>query len=270
MGPAVETDFCGDDVLGYVRNRTHFRSGRGLELDELYRLAHLPLLAPDHPDVITSRPDKSYSMGRHPPVFSLVMPLSPTALSESLAYRSLEAEIRASSFSGKIAWDLLKRRRMKLHATICSSLAVEKPPILEETVRHELRHLGPIRIQLRGLFSGNINIGRLYLKVHPECRDGQNMLHRVQRAMNRPETDIYPIGVFNLTEHLLTSEAADLCLLLDRWWDRSIAELTVDELWLLGATDDLVLDSRIAEVVPLTMASSRFPGDPTDAPGQKE
>ncbi|MCC7275651.1 MAG: tetratricopeptide repeat protein [Alphaproteobacteria bacterium] len=39
--------------------------------------------------------------------------------------------------------------------------------------------------------------------------------------------------------------------LLERWWDRPILRFTVDRLRLLAAGDDLVLDSEVAETVPL-------------------
>lgn len=38
---------CGDDELDYLANRTQFEQGQRLLLDEAYRLAHLPLVAPE-------------------------------------------------------------------------------------------------------------------------------------------------------------------------------------------------------------------------------
>ena len=67
--------FCPDAELGYERSRTRFETGEGLALDETYRLAHLPLVAPGHPRVIESREGTSYVMGRHERVFSLVLPV---------------------------------------------------------------------------------------------------------------------------------------------------------------------------------------------------
>ena len=96
--------------------------GERLILDEAYRLAHLPLVAPDHPSVIRTREGSSYVMGRHDRVFSLVLPISGDLLHRSPAYGALNEALRASPFSHKIAWDLLDRRKDKLHATICGSL----------------------------------------------------------------------------------------------------------------------------------------------------
>lgn len=104
---------------------------------------------------------------------------------------------------------------------------------------------------MRGLFSGNINVGRLYLRVYPECRKGTNLLRRIQRSLGRPETDLYLVGLYNLTDHLEATEAEELQDIVARWWDRSILTLDVDCLWHLGSSDDLVLDSFVEEVIPL-------------------
>jgi hypothetical protein len=123
-------DLCGDDELGYERSRTQFDPGVGFNLDETYRLAHLPLITPDHPGVIPAREGTFYEMGLHPRVFSLVLPIPSGALLRSKAYLELESELSASPFGLKIAWSLLKRRQAKLHATICGSLSVGGSPDL--------------------------------------------------------------------------------------------------------------------------------------------
>ncbi len=250
--PSTPVDVCSDDELGYRRSRTTFASGAGLALDDGYRLAHLPLVAPDHPRAIPSREGTFYAMGRHPRVFSLVLPIPGEALLASPAYRELDAELRAAPFAGKIAWDLLERRQDKLHATICGSLAVgDEAPLLDEEQRRTLADLGPVHLELRGLFSGNVNVGRLYLRAYPERRDGANMFQAIQRALGRRETDLYVVGLYNLTDDLDAAEAAALAGLVERWWDRPVLRFWADHLWLLGATDDLVLDSAVAQTVPL-------------------
>jgi hypothetical protein len=243
--------FCPDAELGYLRSRTRFVRGETLLLDESYRLAHLPLVAPDHPDVIASRPGASYRMGRHERAFSLVLPVSPEALETSVAYRALEYDLRGAPFAHKIAWDLLPKRREKLHATICGSLSKDVPYIFPDRERLALKQRGRLRAQVRGLFSGNINVGRLYLRVYPECREGTNMLRQIQRTLGRPETDLYLVGIFNFIDHLTAVEVDALQGIIERWWDRPILTLDVNSLWHLGASDDLVLDSSIEEVIPL-------------------
>lgn len=243
--------FCSDWELGYLRSRTRFAAGEKLRLDEAYRLAHLPLIAPDHPDIIHSRPGASYRMGRHERIFSLVLPVPPDALEKSASYQELERDLRHSPVANKVAWDLLPKRRDKLHATICGSLSKDLPYRISDDERAALRQLGPLRVEVRGLFSGNINVGRLYLRVYPECRNGMNLLRRIQRSLGRPETDLYLVGLYNLTDHLEATEAEELQDIVARWWDRSILTLDVNCLWHLGSSDDLVLDSFVEEVIPL-------------------
>lgn len=247
--------FCSDSELGYFRSRTRFAPGEKLRLDEAYRLAHLPLIAPDHPDIIHSRPGATYRMGRHERIFSLVLPVPPDALERSAAYQELERDLRHSSFANKIAWDLLAKRRERLHATICGSLSRDVPYRVSDDERAALRQLGPLRVELRGLFSGNINVGRLYLRLYPECRNGMNLLRWIQRSLGRPETDLYLVGLYNLTDHLEAAEAEELQDIVARWWDRPIVTLDVNCLWHLGSSDDLVLDALVEEVIPLDQLS---------------
>jgi hypothetical protein len=246
-------EFCRDDELGYLRSRTSFVSGSGLTPDENYRFAHLPLVAPRHPDVIAARPGpqavNTYAMGRHARAFSLVLPIPGEALAQSEACQEMEDELRAGPFAGKIAWEIQPRRQHKLHATICGGLG--EHPTLGENDRRALAGFGPVGVELRGLFSGNLNVGRLYLRAYPEKRDGQNVLRQIQRALGRKETDLYVVGLYNLTDHLTVGEAAALAATIERWWDRPILRFRADSLWLLGASDDLVLDSAVAETLLL-------------------
>jgi hypothetical protein len=242
---------CGDDELDYLASRTPFEQGQGFLLDESYRLAHLPLVAPDHPGVIARRAGRHYEMGRHEPVFSLSLPVADELLKRSAAYLSLEAELKASPLGPKIAWDIVERRRHRLHATLCGSLAIGQTPVLDATQRDALRCLGPVAVELRGLFSGSVNHGRLYLRVYPEKRDGTNVFHRIQQAMGRQPTDLYVVGLYNLIDDLDALECSALAKLIDRWWDRPIVRFQAEALWLLGASDDLVLGPDTVEKVPL-------------------
>ncbi len=243
---------CSDDELDYLASRTQFEQGQGLLLDEAYRLAHLPLVAPGHPRVIARRDGRPYEMGRHERVFTLVLPVADEVLKRSPAYLALEAELRASPFAAKIAWDILERRRHKLHATLCGSLATgNKPPVLDAGQRDALRRLGPVTVELRGLFSGNVNLGRLYLRAYPEKRDGRNVFHRIQQLLGRRTTSLYVVGIYNLNDDLDPSECSILSDILTRWWDRPIARFQAEALWLLGTNDDLLLDSETVGFVPL-------------------
>jgi hypothetical protein len=247
---ARDLPFCSDDELGYLASRTRFEAGQPLRLDAAYRLAHLPLVAPGHPDAIRTRKDTYYRDGRHPETFSLVMPLDGTALQGSDACIELERELRASPFAAKIAWPIVARRWNKLHATVCSSPGAASH--LDRRQLDALARIGPVHVELRGVFSGNVNVGRLYLRVYPERRDGGHPLHQIQRALGRQPTGLFLIGLYNLTDHLDAGEAKALDALIERWWSRTLLRIEIKALWLLGATDDLVLDSRVVQVVPLT------------------
>jgi hypothetical protein len=253
MAPAADdVALCGDDELDYLANRTQFGQEQGLLLDESYRLAHLPLVAPDHPRVIARRESRSYDMGRHERMFSLVLPITDELLRHSTAYLALEAELKASPIAPKIAWNIVERRRHKLHATICGSLATgDTAPVLNSAQRAGLRRLGPVVVELRGLFSGNVNRGRLYLRAYPEKRDGLNVFHRIQQVMGRRVTSLYVVGLYNLADDLDASECSILSELIARWWERPIVRFKAEALCLLGATDDLVLGPEAAETVPL-------------------
>jgi hypothetical protein len=247
------TEFCGDGELGYLRSRTGFQEGERMGLDEAYRLAHLPLVAPRHLRIIARREGSGYEMGRHERVFSLVLPVPWEALRGSPAHLELESEIAAQPFARKLAWNILKQRRDKLHMTICGRLATgDIPPVFEAKALGELAGLGPLQVELRGLFSGNVNLGRLYLRAYPERRDGINMFRHIQKLLGRPETDLYVVGLYNLIDDLDAQEASALAALIERWWDRPILRFQADSLWILGAKDDLVLDSAVAGTVRLT------------------
>jgi hypothetical protein len=96
-----------------------------------------------------------------------------------------------------------------------------------------------------------VNRGRLYLRAYPESRNGENVFRQIQRSLGGRETDLYVVGLYNMTDDLDAAEAAALASLIDRWWDRTILRFQADHLWLMGASDDLVLDSAVEETIPL-------------------
>ena len=113
--------FCSEEVLTYRRSLTPFAPGEGLVLDEAYRLAHLPLVAPDHPGVIAAMPGRFYERGRHSRVVSLVLPVPYPDLAAAPAYAALNTELRAAPFAHKIAWDVATRRRVDTLERMASS-----------------------------------------------------------------------------------------------------------------------------------------------------
>lgn len=245
----MPTEFCPDDKLGYRRSLTDFSTP--LALDESYRLAHLPLLAPVHPRAIPRLDGRDYEMGRHAEIFSLVMPLSRDAPEASPTWRELETELRAAPFAGKIAWDLLPKRAERLHATIVGSLSRGERPAISPEIRTKLAAIAPFEVELRGLFSGNVNLGRLYLRAYPQQAPGLNPFQQIQQAFGRAPGDLYLVGYYNLVDDLDAEETQALAALLKHWWEKPLLRLRVNALWLMGARDDLVLESRIVETLPL-------------------
>ena len=253
MAPAADdVELCGDDELDYLANRTPFEQGQGLLLDEAYRLAHLPLVAPGHPKVIKQRDGKHYDNGHHPAVTSLVLPVPGDALHQALTSTGLDSELKQSPLAHKIAWHILPQRRQRLHASLAGS-RVSGVSLSEigAAERMELAQVGRLTVELRGLFSGNINLGRLYLRAFPEKRDGLNTFHRIQDIMGCHRTNLYVVGLYNLLDDLDSEEAAVLAGLIDRWWNKPLLRFQADALWLLSASDDLVLESAVADKIPL-------------------
>jgi hypothetical protein len=244
--------FCDDAELGYLASRTAFAAGEPLRLDDSYRLAHLPLVRPGHPAAIAAVVGRPYRDGVHERFWSVVLPVDADALERSPAMAEMEAELRAAPFAAKIAWDLLPRRRGVLHATVCGGLGSGPAPRIGERERDALAAIGPFEIELRGLFSGNVNLGRLYLRVYPEVLgDGTDALRSVQRALGRPLADLWPMGLYNLTDDLDQGEAEALGQLIEKWWEVPLLRFTATKLWLLGARDDLVLDGDPPLELPL-------------------
>jgi len=243
--------FCDDSQLSYVKFQTKFIKGQGLIFDDTYRLAHLPLVAPDHPRVIETKAGTSYNRGVHDSVYSVVIPIDAEKLLSSEVFTELCSELKATKFADKLSWDTFSLRKNKLHATICGAISTGHAPAFKTPVYRKLQTLGPVSVSIRGLFSGNINIGRLYLKVYPELRGGENMCHVIQGIFGSPLTDLYVVGLFNFVDELAPDETHELELLLDRWRDTEFFPLHLDKLWLLGSRDDLVLDGGVEKIISL-------------------
>ena len=243
--------FCDDRHLSYDDNLTEFVGGEGLLFDETYRLAHLPLVAPDHSRVIRTKPGTSYNRGIHDSVFSIAIPVSANQLLTSQEFNRLCDELKVSMFAQKISWDTFSQRKDKLHATICGAISTVDPPRVNQKTYEMLRQIGPVSIKICGLFSGNMNIGRLYLKVYPEQRAGKNMCHVIQRIFDSTLTNMYLVGLFNFVEELDVHEAQELDSLLKRWQDVEILQIELEELWMLKSRDDLVLNGNIEKTIPI-------------------
>lgn len=237
--------FVPDDELDYERSATRFEPGAGLLMDEAYRRAHLPLVAPHHPRVIPEDAGRGYRMGRHETIWSLVIPVDWEALEGSPGFRTIDQTMRAGPLASKLGWQVMDQRRHKLHATIAGNLARGEIPPDPADWRAALSEMAPFRAELRGLFSGNINLGRLYFKLYPEWRAGTNAISALQRAMKCAETRLYLVGHYLLIDQLDAEETRWLAARLEEWQNLQLIEFTIDHLALLGACDDLALDSTL-------------------------
>jgi len=242
--------YCDDSQLAYDNSQSKFIDGHGLVFDNAYRLAHLPLVAPGHPQIIGTKPGTSYNRGIHDIVYSIVIPIYEHKLLSSENFITLCDEIKATKFAHKLSWDTFSKRKNKLHATICGAISTNRPPDIDKYLQ-KLSAIGPVSMSIRGLFSGNINIGRLYLKVYPELRNGKNMCHEIQKLIDSPLTDLYVVGLFNFVEELNSEQTRELKKLLDKWRNAEFYRSQLEELWLLRSRDDLVLDGSVEQVIPI-------------------
>lgn len=232
-------------MLNYASSRRVFRPGDTLAFDPAYRLAHLPLVAPDHPASIRAVPGQDYRDGTYlKPRYSLVAPIRSPDLTASLAFQALERTLRAASFAPKIAWDLGERRATKLHATVVNGLAEANAQACAAAVARVLARLGPLSFRLGGPFVGNKNHGRIYFPVFPQAIDGDDSFGLIQDAVGGARTRFYVVGYYNLIDELDAAETADLAHILERWESATILETELSGLVVHATNDDLALSGR--------------------------
>lgn len=245
------TSFCDDTDMVYDASRRGFAPGEALTFDDAYRLAHLPLVAPGHAEIIVGKDETDYRNGRYEaPRYSLVVPVDASGLSASEAFRAFEAELRSFSFSDKIAWELGRKRTSKLHATIVGGLSKADVERCAQAAAGALASLGPLSIRLAGPFLGRINTGRIYLPVYPCRHNGEDVLGLVQSACGARQTHFYVVGIYHFTAALTVAETADLAALAEGWRRQTLAELPVTSLAVLATNDDLALSARVVATIP--------------------
>ncbi|HUJ76053.1 MAG TPA: hypothetical protein VL359_14410, partial [bacterium] len=146
---------CTDEQMGFCRDVMSLPPGSGLTLDARYRLRHLPLVAPGHPRVIAREPGTDGWMGHWAQrIYSLILPVPWTELAASAPFGELSQALRGAPFAHKIAWQVAELRRERLHTTLCSFLGEGAPPHLRQSFRASLAGMGPLTVELRGLYSG--------------------------------------------------------------------------------------------------------------------
>ena len=111
--------YCEDEMLDYRSSRKIYQPGERIVFDEGYRLAHLPLVNPGIPRIISEADGRDYRNGIYEKTrYALVIPISAEAFLGSDEALSLECAMKSASFAPKIAWEVCERRRLRLHATL--------------------------------------------------------------------------------------------------------------------------------------------------------
>jgi len=234
--------FCADGDLRYEASRHRFVPGDGFVLSEDYRLAHLPLVDPDHPKIIAALPGKDYDRGYYAtPRHALAVHVATEILNASAVFRELDADLRSRAVAKKIAWTTQEKRRDVLHATIAGPVDAQGAEAYLRAGIAWLARVGNAAIRLGGPFVGNRNHGRIYLPVYPEKRHGTDMYADLQRAIGARESGFYAIGLWHLADDLDAGEAASLAAWLDRWGAETVAILDDPRLGILTTQDDQAL-----------------------------
>ena len=238
--------YCTDEKLEYARCRARIDPSQPFRFDDAYRVAHLPLVAPEHPAALDGLVQLDYRRGRYDkPRFSLVLPVDAAELQNSTSFRALERELRCCGFAAKIAWDLIDQRSEKLHVTLAGGLPEASIEACAAAVRSFLERTGPLRYRLGGPFCGTKNCGRIYFTTYPEQIEAGDSFALLQEVVSAPRTGLYLLGYYNLRDELTPAEAAELQAFLDRWRVAELAELAATSLLILATHDDLALDSRV-------------------------
>lgn len=229
--------YCDDSDLAYAGQRHVFAAGQGLALGADYRLAHLPLVAPNHPACISAIPGRDYKDGRYAKRRAAFV----AKIARDPSFDALEAEMRAAPFGAKIAWDMGERRQDVLHATLAGPIDAAAAERCVQPAADFLARHGEVRVALGGPFVGNRNHGRIYLPVYPPKIDGADAFQAMLAAAGLPCSGFYGVGLWHLRDALEAAEAAALSDFLDAQWGRKLAEGVCVRLAILTVDNDLAL-----------------------------
>lgn len=240
--------FADDKLLGYAKAHRTFSEEEALTLDANYRRAHLPLVNCSHPEVIAI--DEDYREGTYETSrYSLVLPVSDERLRQTAILPSIEQALLTASFSNKVAWDLLEKRKKLLHATISSGLGQDDVESITNTLCTYMA-TNPVRkYRFGGLFMGPVNTGRLYFKVYPEVCANGHVFGEIQSLLGLKKTHFFLVGYYNLTDHLNHQETQEMANILKRFQHEIVWEDELNEFWILSTNDDLVLSGKIVKKI---------------------
>ncbi|WFU19092.1 hypothetical protein [Bradyrhizobium sp. CB3481] len=240
------TTYCDEEMMAYRSGQKVYRPGDCIAFDDGYRLAHLPLVNPGHPAVISEADGRDYRNGTYEKArHALVMPIAADVFAQSAPFGAIEQAMRSARFAPKIAWEIGERRRSRLHATLVSGMSETDLDRYVAAARELLQRTGPISICLKGPFLGTRNTGRIYFPVYPQQIDGEDPFAVLQRSLGISPTGLYLVGYYHMSTELDAVETTELVELVDRWRDRVVVETTISSLELYATNDDLALSARI-------------------------
>lgn len=242
--------YCTDADLTYDRYRRMFVPGDRLDFDTRYRFAHLPLVAPGHRLALSQAPTDRYPGldyvdGRYARArYALTVPIAWATLARSAGFQAMEQTLRDGPLAPKISWAMTDRRRDLVHATLKAGFAAGELTAVADRLGRAVQAIGPINIQIKGPYVGQLNQGRIYLPLYPARVAGRDGLAQLQAAIGVPETGLYLAGLYHLTDPLDAAETAALAQLIGDWRDDVLAEVTIPYYEIHETHDDLTLDSR--------------------------
>lgn len=235
-------EFCPESALAYAGACHPFVPGQPFALDEDYRLAHLPLVAPGHALAIRKADGRDYLDGRYALArAALVAHVPAAALEASPGFRAAEAALRGAPFAAKIAWDICEKRRDVLHASIARPVGEGGLERLRAAAAALTAASGAPALRLGGPFVGARNHGRIYLPAYPQLVGGENPYDALQRAAGQAVFPFYAVGIWHLVDGLDASEAQELGAICARWFGRETARVEFARLGILTVNDDLAL-----------------------------
>jgi hypothetical protein len=167
------TEFNDYNAMAYadLSNRPARGVGEDHLLTESYATSQLPLVAPNHPEVVAKDPSKGYDhLGTYTlPRYSIAVFIPAAMLFDNHVVRVLLEDLHASHVGKKIEWESFEARREKLHATVCGGLEnrVDEES-LENFVRDSIAGIPAFSARLFGPWFFSPKNGRIYLPMVAE------------------------------------------------------------------------------------------------------
>lgn len=242
----MTTRYVEDNLLQYDKFSWRLGNEKILRFDDSYRMAHLPLISPKHSLCINQVNNFDYAYGSYgKPRYSLIVPIDFETLKSSSAFTSCDTRLRDCSFAKKIDWNLVTKRKNKVHITIASGLLSDEANKILTTAARFVLSTGAIYFQVKGPYVGSKNTGRIYFPVYPENKNGKDVFASIQKAIGFPLTRFYAIGYYNLCDELDEVETTELRYFLNDWCDEILIQSCVKSFDILETHDDLVLNSKV-------------------------